>query len=131
MTARSERDDPPIYWDSYSVSDQPWKRQVRQKIPQVFKTIFALFFTIKKNNGRESHHFQCWLFRFDRRKVKPSVAGYFYCSERTCKAAIRVNYVEENEEPSDIHVTNSNHNHQPDIAMNYVVCICVIFYRNT
>ena len=79
------------------------------------------FFTIKKNNGRESHHFQCGLFRFDRRKVKPSGAGYFYCSERTCKAAIRVNYVEENEEPSDIHVTNSKHNHQPDITMNYVV----------
>ena len=79
------------------------------------------FFTIKKNNGRESHHFQCWLFRFDRRKVKPSGAGYFYCSERTCKAAIRVNYVEENEEPSHIHVTNSKHNHQPDITMNYVV----------
>ena len=35
--------------------------------------------------------------------------------------AIRVNYVEENEEPSDIHVTNSKHNHQPDITMNYVV----------
>ena len=60
-------------------------------------------------------------FRFDRRKVKPSGAGYFYCSELTCKAAIRVNYVEENEEPSDIHVTNSKHNHQPDITMNYVV----------
>ena len=50
-----------------------------------------------------------------------SGAGYFYCSERGCKAAIRVTYAVENEEPIDIHVTNSNHNHQPDITMNYVV----------
>ena len=32
-----------------------------------------------------------------------------------------MNNVEENEEPSHIHVTNSEHNHQPDITMNYVV----------
>ena len=37
------------------------------------------------------------------------------------RAAIRVTYVDENQEPTDILVTNSNHNHQPDITMNYVV----------
>ena len=53
-----------------------------------------VFFTLKKNTGKETHHIQFGLYRFDRRKVKPSGAGYFYCSERGCKAAIKVTYVE-------------------------------------
>ena len=35
------------------------------------------FFKTRKNNGRETHHLQINVYRFDRRRLKTSGAGYF------------------------------------------------------
>jgi len=76
----------------------------------VYKTV--------KNSGRETHHLQVNVYRFDRRRLKPSGAGYFYCSEKGCKASIKATYVDT--EPSDFEVLCGHHNHPPDVTMQYV-----------
>ena len=39
-----------------------------------------VFYTLKKNNGRLSHHFRFGVYRYDRRKIKPSGSAYFVLS---------------------------------------------------
>ena len=78
------------------------------------------FYTTKKTTGRVTHHLQVGLFRFNRRRVKPSGAAYFYCIEKNCKSSVRATYVESTEEPSDYEILNNDHSHPPDVTFQYV-----------
>ena len=78
------------------------------------------FYKTRKNTGRETHHLQVNVYRFDRRRLKPSGAGYFYCSDKGCKASIKATYVDSDSEPSDFEVLGGHHNHPPDVTMQYV-----------
>ena len=75
---------------------------------------------LKNSCGRETHHLQVNVYRFDRRRLKPSGAGYFYCSEKGCKASIKATYADSDSEPSDFEVLCAHHNHPPDVTMQYV-----------
>ena len=52
------------------------------------------FFKVTKKTGRETHHFQVGLYRFDRRKVGKNGLGYFSCSNRDCRATLSALYVQ-------------------------------------
>ena len=74
------------------------------------------FFVKKKTTGRVTHHLQVGLYRFNRRRVKPSGAGYFTCAKKNCKASVKVTYVDIAEEPTHYEILNDVHSHPPDVT---------------
>ena len=79
-----------------------------------------VFYTLKKNNGRLSHHFRFGVYRYDRRKIKPSGSAYFYCVVDGCKSSVKAHYVDEESEPSEMEILNPHHNHLPNVASQYM-----------
>ena len=56
------------------------------------------FFKVTKKTGRETHHFQVGLYRFDQRKIGKNGLGFFSCSNCDCRATLSAKYVE-NKDP--------------------------------
>ena len=66
-------------------------------------------FTLEKASGRITHHFMVRVYKFNRRKVKPSGITYFYCNEKGCNACITATYAENNFEPINARLINNLH----------------------
>ena len=79
------------------------------------------FFKVTKKTGRETHHFQVGLYRFDRRKVGKNGLGYFSCSNRDCRATLSALYAG-NEDPVVNNILNINNHILKTTGLEHFVC---------